>query len=92
MDLNKIYRARYLYKVDGVKDIKAIAEATGLSLEMARKAVNDSMKDYPMIKADFKADQEAGDFSRQYEIPPKVTVKGATWEGKKERYFKMLCN
>lgn len=92
MDYNRIYKARYLYKLDGVTDIKEIAEQTGLSLEMARKAVNDSMKDYPTIKADFKADQERGDFSRQYEIPPTVTVKGATWEGKKERYFKMLCN
>lgn len=92
MDYNRIYKARYLYTVTGISSIPEIAEQTGLSLEMARKAVDDSMKDYPTIKADFKADLEAGDFSRTYEVPPAVTLKGATWEAKKERYFNMLCN
>ena len=53
MDLNKIYRALYLYTVDGVTDIKEIAEQTGLSIGVTREAV-DSKRFFPRVKEDFK--------------------------------------
>lgn len=69
MDLNKIYRALYLYN-DGVTDIKEIAEQTGLSIGLTREAV-DSKRFFPKVKEDFKADQEAGNYSRTYEVKHK---------------------
>lgn len=90
MDYNKIYKARYLCKVAGVTDIKEIAEATGLSMEMARKAVTDSMKDYPTIKADFTADQEAGDYSRQYPVPPVKRLVADKLQDAVARYVKLI--
>ena len=67
MDLNKIYRALYLYTVDGVTDIKEIAEQTGLSIGVTREAV-DSKRFFPRVKEDFKEDQERGEYSRTYEV------------------------
>lgn len=92
MDYNKIYRARYLYKVAGISSITDIAEQTGLSLEMARKAVNDSMADYPRMKQDFQADQEAGDYSRQYELPATKRLKAEKLQSAVDRYVNLILN
>lgn len=90
MDYNRIYRARYLYKVAGVTDIKEITEQTGLSLEMARKAVNNSMADYPRVKQDYAEDEARGDFSRNYEVPPVKRLVADKLQSAVERYVKLV--
>lgn len=92
MDYNRIYKARYMYTVDGVTDVKQIAEKTALSIEMASKAISDDMKYYSMVKADFAEDMAKDDFSRKYLVPKQVTLKAGKLEGPKERYFKLLRN
>lgn len=90
MDYNKIYKARYLCKQGGITDIKEIAEQTGLSIEMARKAVDNSMKDYPTIKRDYTEDQEAGDFSRTYEVPTAKRLRAEKLQDAVARYVRLV--
>jgi hypothetical protein len=102
VDYNKVYKARYLYKVAGVSDIAEITQQTGLSLEIARKAVDDSMNYYPSIKADFTADTVTGNYNRRYDVESKRLsaekqheaieryTKLVVYEGKSLDYIKSL--
>ena len=73
-------------------NVKVIAEQTGLSLEMASKAISDDMKHYPMVKADFAEDLAKGDFSRKYPVPKRITLRNADLALATDRYIKLLYN
>ena len=90
MDYNRVYQARYLNKVAGVTAIDEIAEQAGLSREQTSNAINDDKAVYPEIKADFTADAVTGDYSRKYDVPIPVTLKGEALENATDRYFRLL--
>ncbi|MDB6353996.1 hypothetical protein PH235_10540 [Trichococcus sp. K1Tr] len=90
MDNNRLYRARYLSKVIGVTDVNEIAEQAGLSREQASKAIGNDKAEYTDIKADFEADTLTGDYSRKYDVPKPVTLRGDKLESTVERYFSLL--
>lgn len=92
MDYNRIYKARYLFIVEGFMNVKVIAEQTGLSLEMVYKAISDDMKHYPMVKEDFAEDLAKGDFSRKYPEPKRITLRDANLTRATDRYIKLLYN
>ena len=90
MDSNRLYRARYLNMVMGVTDVKEIAEQAGLSREQVGKAISNNKADYEDIKADFAEDTIIGDYSRKYDVPKPVTLRGDTLENTLDRYFSLL--
>lgn len=90
MDSNRLYRARYLNKVMGVTDVNEIAEQSGLSREQTSKAISNDITEYTDIKADFEVDTLTGDYSRKYDVPKPITLKGEKLESTLERYFSLL--
>ncbi|MDN4862880.1 hypothetical protein [Priestia megaterium] len=67
MNLNKVYRALYLYHEDGRLNFHFISEKTGLSPKQIRKVIKGEA--FPRVYRDFMIDMKKDDFSRTYKIP-----------------------
>ncbi|MGG0418253.1 hypothetical protein ABEY52_19645 [Priestia aryabhattai] len=77
MDLNKIYRALYLYYENSRFNFNFISDETGLSYKQIREAIEGSS--FPRVHSDFMKDRENGDFNRTYETPSPRNLTGGQY-------------
>lgn len=72
MDFNKAYKAIHMYYAEGITNIDKISEETGVRPKLINRLIKGEA--FPAVLADYKADAEAGDFSRVYELPKPVKL------------------
>ncbi|PGV52470.1 hypothetical protein [Bacillus sp. AFS037270] len=72
MDFNKAYKAIHMYYSEGITNVDKISDETGIRPKLINRLIKGDA--FPAVLADYKADAEAGDFSRVYEMPKLVRL------------------
>jgi hypothetical protein len=72
MDLNKVYKALYLYHVEGYSNINKIADETGLYPKLINMLIKGEA--YGSVVSDFMSDKKAEDFTRVYNLVKPVKL------------------
>ncbi|MFC0235141.1 hypothetical protein [Fictibacillus phosphorivorans] len=90
MDLNRIYKALYLYHEEGYSNINKIADEAQIYPKQVKKLIEG--KGFKKVLDDFKADQATRDFTRVYAVPKLKKLKPIDYTCLKDTYLSKLMS